>query len=216
MDTVISYETAKALVANPPSLGDWPNFFNLRALQNHFARTLKWITCPQSPVNRWAGFMLTPAMYALIDPKPFNLKLLNLPTISGVPKFPPIYATNGTTIIPYTREQTLRITAAFTHQKNYYNTACNVYCAVYNTLDAHVDDAFKVAPPTNPPTIGWKTSMSLNEIFDQLMKTYGCPTSNARRHVTEYDDIFSPLQSSRFAGDSFQALRQLSGSRHHC
>ncbi len=74
MDTVISYETLKALVANPPSLGDHPNFFNLRALQNHFARTLKRITCPQSPVNRWAGFVLTSAMYALIDPKPFDLK----------------------------------------------------------------------------------------------------------------------------------------------
>ncbi len=154
MDTVISYETVKALVANPPSLGDCLNFFNLRALQNHFARTLKLITCPRSPVNGWAGFVLTPVMYALIDPKPFNLKLLNLPTTTGVPKFPPIYAADGTTIIPYTREQTLRITAAFTRQKNYYDTACNIYCAVYDTLDTHVNDAFKVAPPTNPPTIG--------------------------------------------------------------
>ncbi len=147
MDTIISYETVKALVANPPSLGDRPNFFNLPALRNHFARTLKRITCPQSPVNGWAGFVLTPAMYALINPKPFDLKLLNLPTITRVPEFPPIYAANNTTIIPYTRKQTLRITAAFTRQKNYYDTACNVYRAVYDTLDAHVDDAFKVAPP---------------------------------------------------------------------
>jgi hypothetical protein len=174
MDTVISYETAKALVANPPSLGDHPNFFNFRAQQNHFARLLKWITCPQSPVNGWAGFVLTPAMYALINPKPFGLKLLNLLTTTGVPKFPPIYAANGTTVIPYTCKQTLRITAAFTHQKNYYDTGCNVYCAVYNTLEAHVDDAFKVAPPRNPPTIGWNAAM-LNDIFDQLMKTYGHP-----------------------------------------
>jgi hypothetical protein len=149
MDTVISYsyETVKALVANPPSLGDHPNFFNLRALQNHFTRTLKQITCPQSPVNGWAGFVLTPVMYALIDPKPFNLKLLNLPTTIGVPEFPPTYTANGTTVIPYTCKQTLRITAAFMHQKNYYSTACNVYRVVYDTLDAHVDDAFKVAPP---------------------------------------------------------------------
>ncbi len=142
---------------------------------------LKRITCPQSPVNGWAGFVLTPAMYALIDPKPFDLKLLNMPTTTGVPKFPPIYTADGTTVIPYTREQTLRITAAFTRQKNYNNTACNLYCAVYDTLDAHVDDAFKVAPPTNPPTIGWNASMLLNEIFDQLMKTYGCLMPNAMR-----------------------------------
>jgi hypothetical protein len=147
MDTVISYETIKALVANPPSLGDCPNFFNLCTLQNHFAHALKRITGPQSPVNGWAGFVLTPAMYALINPKPFDLKLLNLPTTTGVPKFPPIYAVDGTTVIPYTCKQMLHITAAFMRQKNYYDTACNIYCAVYDTLDAHINDAFKVAPP---------------------------------------------------------------------
>ncbi len=168
----------KALVANPPSLGS-PNFFNLCALQNHFTRALKRITCPQSPVNGWAGFVLTPAMYALINPKPLDLKLLNLPTTTGVPEFPPIYAANGTTVIPYTCKQTLRITAVFTHQKNYYDTAYNIYRAVYGTLDAHINDAFKVASPTNPPTIGWNASMFLNEIFDQLMKTYGHPTPDA-------------------------------------
>jgi hypothetical protein len=88
-------------------------------------------------------------MYALINPKPFNLKWLNLPITTRVPEFPPIYAANGTTVIPHTHEQTLRITAAFMRQKNYYNTACNVYRAVYNMLDAHVEDAFKVAPPHN-------------------------------------------------------------------
>jgi hypothetical protein len=118
MDTVITYDTIKALVANPPSLGNHPNFFNLHTLLSHFARALKRITCPQSTVNGWAGMVLTPAMYALINPKPFNLKLLMLPTSTGVPEFPPIYASNGTTIIPYTRVQTLRITAAFTRQKN--------------------------------------------------------------------------------------------------
>jgi hypothetical protein len=120
-------------------------------------------------------------MYSLIDPKPFNLKLLNLPTTTGVPKFPPIYAADGTTVVPYMREQTLRITATFTHQKKYYNTACNIYRAVYNMLDAHVDKAFKVAPPTTPPPIGWNTSMLLNDIFNQMMKTYGRPTPNTMR-----------------------------------
>jgi hypothetical protein len=123
--------------------------------------------------------VLTPAMYALIDPKPFNLKLLMLPTSTGVPEFSPIHASDGKTLTPYTRLQTLRITAVFTCQKNYYDTACNVYCVVYDTLDAHIDDAFKVAPPTTPPTIGWNASMSLNDIFNQLMKTYGRPTPDA-------------------------------------
>ncbi len=122
--------------------------------------------------------MLTPSMYSLIDPKPFDLKLLNLPTTTGVPQFPPIYTANGTTVNPYTGKQTLCITATFTCQKNYYDTACNIYRAVYNTLDTHSDDAFKVSPPTTPPTIGWNASMLLNDIFDQMMKTYGHPTLN--------------------------------------
>jgi hypothetical protein len=168
----------KALIANPPSLGDRPNFFNLQDLQSHFAH-VKRIACPQSQVKGWAGFVLTPTMYSHIDPKPFDLKLLNLPTTTRVPKFPQIYTADSTTIVLYTREQMLCITTTFTHQKNYYNTACNVYCAVYDALDAHINNAFKVAPPTTPPTIGWNALMSLNDIFNQMMNTYSRPTPNA-------------------------------------
>jgi hypothetical protein len=123
--------------------------------------------------------VLTPSIYSLIDPKPFNLKLLNLPTATEVPKFPPIYAADGTTVIPYTCKQMLCITATFTRQKNYYDTACNMYRAVYNILDAHVNDAFKVALPPTPPTIGWNASMLLNDIFNQMMKMYSRPMPNA-------------------------------------
>jgi hypothetical protein len=118
-------------------------------------------------------------LHACTHQKPFDLKLLNLPATTGVPKLPPIYAADGTTVVPYMRKQMLCITATFTRQKNYYNTACNIYRAVYNTHDAHVDNAFKVAPPITPPTTGWNALMSLNDIFDQMMKTYGRPTPNA-------------------------------------
>jgi hypothetical protein len=170
MDLVITYDTVKALVENPPSLGDRPNFFNLCALQTHFAHTLKRIPCPQSTINGWSGAVLMPDMYALISSKPFKnemeLKML-------VPDFPPVFKSNGTTKIPYTHEQTPKITAKFARKKNYYETPCNIYHTVYDALDTHVNDALKVAPSTIPPTIGWHASMSLNKIFDQLMKTYG-------------------------------------------
>jgi hypothetical protein len=193
MDTTITYDTIKALVANPPSLGDHPNLFNLRALQTHFSCALKWISCPQSQVNGWAGFVLTPTMYALIDPKPFKSRKLNLPNTSGVSKFPPILAADGTTIIPYTQEQRLNIIATFTRQKNYYNTACNIYHAMYNMLNAHIDNAFKVAPSTTPPTIGWNASMLLNDIFDQMMKMYGRPTPNAvRQNMMTFLSPYNP------------------------
>ncbi len=118
--------------------------------------------------------MLTPDMYALISSKPFKneteLKML-------IPDFPPIFESNGTMIVPYTSEQTLKITAKFAPKKNYYETGCNIYHAVYDT----VNDAFKVTPSTIPPTIGWNASMSFNKIVDQHMNIYGCPTPNAMR-----------------------------------
>ena len=117
-------------------------------------------------------------MYSLINPTSFVMKLLNLPNNSGVPEFPEVKANDGT-IVPYIREQTLRITATFQRQKNYYDTACNIYRAVYDTLDAHINNAFKVAPATTPPTIGWNSLMTLNNIFDQMMRTYGRPTPDA-------------------------------------
>jgi hypothetical protein len=43
-------------------------------------------------------------------------------------------------------------------------------------LNAHVNDAFKVAPPTNPPTTGWYATMSLRHLFNQLTTTYEKPT----------------------------------------
>ncbi len=72
MDLVIIYDTVKTLVANPPSLGNQPNFFYLCALQTYFACALKWIPCPQSTINWWSGKVLTPNMYALISSKPFK------------------------------------------------------------------------------------------------------------------------------------------------
>jgi hypothetical protein len=190
MDVVITYDTVKTVVENPPSLGNQPNFFNLCTLQTHFACALKRIPCPQSTINGWSSMVLTPDMYALISAKPFTNEM-ELKTL--VPNFPPIFESNGTMIIPYTCEQTLKVTAEFACKKNYYHTACNIYHAVYNALDMHIDNAFKVAPSTIPPTIGWNASMSLNEIFDRLMKTYGQPTPDAmRQNMTTFLSPYNP------------------------
>jgi hypothetical protein len=54
-------------------------------------------------------------MYALISTKPFKnemeLKIL-------LHDFPPIFESDGTMIVPYTCEQTLKVTAEFAHKKN--------------------------------------------------------------------------------------------------
>ncbi len=43
-------------------------------------------------------------------------------------------------------------------------------------FNAHVNNAFKVTPPTTPPITGWNATMSLCDIFDHLTITYGKPT----------------------------------------
>ncbi len=107
MNAIISYDTIVGLLANPPTIDPRPNFFNLRALQNHFARALKKVPCPQSGVNGWAGAVLAPAMYALINNATFHWNI----STTAVPKFPPQYVVNddGTqgAIIPYTCEEIL-------------------------------------------------------------------------------------------------------------
>jgi hypothetical protein len=120
MNAIISFDRIISLLANPPSLDPHPNFFNLHALQTHFARALKKIPCPKSAVNGWAGAFLAPAMYAFIDTNPFNW---NINPRTAVPDFPARFATlpNGTqrAALPYSRKEILTITAEHTLDKNY-------------------------------------------------------------------------------------------------
>jgi hypothetical protein len=175
MDRCITYDSAKLLLANPLSIEPPPNFFKLRALRTHFAHALKQIPCPQSSVNGWAGAVMSPEMYALINATPFHLMIA---TKTTTPDYPDKLDAQGVSI-PYMRKEKPKIDAEFLRAKNYFKTWKNIYRTVYDTLDMHVNDAFKVAPTTNPPTTGWNGSMLPNDIFDQLQGTYGKPTPDA-------------------------------------
>ncbi len=179
MNATISYNTIMGLLANPPSLDPRPNFFNLCALRTHFAWALKKVPCPQSAVNGWAGAVLAPAMYALINTNPFNW---NITPLTPVPNFPARFAVkaDGTqgAAIPYSCKEVLTITAEHTLNKNYYKTGINICRACFDVLDTHVPNAYKTAPTTAPSTIGWNSTMLPNEIFEQLMTIYGKPTPN--------------------------------------
>ena len=181
MDATIAYDTVVGLLANPPSLGSRPNFFNLRELRLHYARALKKVPCPQSAVNGWSGAVLSPAMYALIDTSAFHWNI----STSAIPEFPARFVveadgTNGAEI-PYTRDEILTITATHARRKHYHDTGINICRAVFDTLDAHVGDEFKSPPATAPDTVGWNSTMLPNDMFDQLMLTYGKPTPDAVR-----------------------------------
>ncbi len=114
---------------------------------------------------------MSPEMYALIDANPFHLRIAIKTT---TPDYPDKLDTQGVSI-PYTRKEKSKIDAEFLRMKNYFKTWKNIYCVVYDTLDMHVNDAFKVAPMTNPPTTGWNGSMLPNDIFNQLQGMYGKP-----------------------------------------
>ena len=177
MIIIVTYEAVLTHLANPPSLNPRLNFFNIYNLRSHFARALKKIPCPQSQVNGWARAVMSPEMYSLIDPIAFHL---NIAPRTSTPAYPNKFNPNGVPI-PYMREEKSTIDAKYAMVKNYFKTWQNIYRACYDTLNEHGNDAFKVAPPTNPPTTGWNLTMFTCDIFDQLATTYGKPTPDAMR-----------------------------------
>ncbi len=94
--------------------GQPTQFLQSPRFANQFACALKQTPCPQSTINGWSGAVLSPDMYALVDGKPFKNET-GLKTL--IPDFPPIFVSNGTTVIPYTHEQMLKITAKFARKK---------------------------------------------------------------------------------------------------
>jgi hypothetical protein len=101
MDIIITYDTVRTLLANPPSLNLRSNFFNIRELRSHLARALKKILCPQPPVNEWAGAVMSTEMYVLIYP---NLFHLNIAPTTATPAYPIKYNPDGA-IVPYTLKE---------------------------------------------------------------------------------------------------------------
>ena len=77
-------------------------------------------------------------MYALLDMTPFHF---NIAPATEVADFPPMYAADGVTLIPYKREETVSISTKFKWAKSYTDTWKTIFHAVYDTLDLHVHDA---------------------------------------------------------------------------
>jgi hypothetical protein len=98
-------------------------------------------------------------MYLLVDQNVFHL---NIAPTTTTPSYPIKFNPDGVNV-PYTT-----IDAKFVLKKNYYETWANIYRACYDTLDEHVNDAYKVAPPAIPPTTAWNATMSIRDIFDQM------------------------------------------------
>jgi hypothetical protein len=148
MDIIITYDAVRMLLAKHPSPNPHPNSFNICKLRSHFARALKKILCPQSPVNRWARAVMSPEMYILIDP---NLFHPNIAPTTATPAYPIKYIPERV-ILPYTYKMKSTIDPKFSMVKNYFDTWKNIYPPCYDTLNVHANNAFKVEPPTTLPT----------------------------------------------------------------
>jgi hypothetical protein len=120
---------------------------------------------------------MPPEMYILIDPTTFHL---NIAQKTATPACLIKYNPEGV-IVPYTRKEKSTIDAKFSMVENYFKICKIIYQARYDMLDAYVNNAFKVAPPTTPPTKGWNATMFLRNIFDQLATTNGKPTPDTMR-----------------------------------
>ncbi len=73
---------------------------------------------PPSPVNGWAGAVMSPEIYILIDP---NLFHLNITPTTKTPAYPIKYNLDRA-IVPYTQEKNSTINAKFSMVKNYFGT----------------------------------------------------------------------------------------------
>jgi hypothetical protein len=73
MDTLITFTKVKFFLKNPPSLALHPDFTCLRALHRHMIDKLKQLSCPQNAIHGWAGLVMHPTMYALIEMVAFQI-----------------------------------------------------------------------------------------------------------------------------------------------
>jgi hypothetical protein len=75
---------------------------------------LKKIPCPQAAVNGWAGAVMSPEMYNLIDPNAFHL---NIAPVTSTLVYPNKFKPDGDPV-PYTCEEKSTIDAKFARVKN--------------------------------------------------------------------------------------------------
>ena len=115
----------------------------MRALRKHMVTALKQLVFPQSAVHKWSGMVLSPMVYALLEPTPFAV-----PGNSGPVAVYTQFATP--TMIKHSDNLFLRLQKE--HQS--YN---NIQRACFCMLNANIVDHFKVS--NVPSLIGWNASM---------------------------------------------------------
>ena len=131
MDSLITFDEAEEFFKNLPSLSPRPDFLKLFGLRKHMVKALKQLMCPQSAIHGWLGMVLSPMVYALLEPNPF--------AIPGNPGPVAVYTQFAT---PVTIKQ---INAVFLRLQKEHQSYKNICRACFRMLDANVVDQFKVS-----------------------------------------------------------------------
>jgi len=159
MDSLITFDEAAEFLKNPPSLSPQPDFTKLRVLIKHMLKALKQLACPQSAIHGLLGMVLSPMVYALLEPNPFS-----------IPGNPGPVAVYPQIALP---AQVKQVNTMFLKLQKEHQSYENIWRACFRMLDEKVTDQFKVS--NIPALIGWNASMSIINILDQLDGTYGKP-----------------------------------------
>ncbi len=140
-------------IKNPPSLAPCPDFAKIRALCKHYVMGLKQLICPQSLIHRWAGLVMDPVMYALLE--------RTMPFVAVVDPGEYVIYTNFAT------KAAMKMTGKiFKRNKNYYLSFININRACFHILNDNIADQFTVS--NMPNMMGWNSSMTVRLILKQL------------------------------------------------
>jgi hypothetical protein len=136
MDHLIKYKEVAKFLKNPPPLSPCPDFAKLRAMQKHMVKVLKQLVCPQIAIHGWSGLVLSPMVYALLEPNPFL-----------APADPGAVAVYAQFALP---AQIKTANAMFVRAQNKYGLYKYIMRACFRMLDESISDQFKVS---NVPTL---------------------------------------------------------------
>ena len=116
MDNIIPYDDIMEMLKSPPTLAPWPNFFRLWVFRQHNVDVMKQILHPGYPQQGWAGMVLQPAIFTLINVVPF----LPQPNPGLTTVYPPFTLTPAINMIDN----------LFKIDKNMFKTYINIHHAI--------------------------------------------------------------------------------------
>jgi hypothetical protein len=155
----LTFERVREHIGAIPTMHPRPTFDNINNAVIHLVRKLQQLPAPhQSTRNGYAGKILSPAEYALLDTQAWR----DWPYPGPHHTFPP----NSTREI---MEQEKTVWAANTEV---YNSEQNVDRAIIAALDIAVPDDFKYG---GAATNGWSGDMTSRAIIASLKEKYGKP-----------------------------------------